>query len=279
MDVLVNRWQRDDVHAALMGFGDSYDELVALATELHLEDYVTFTGRVGPAEIAQFLSTAHIGISPDPLSPLNDVSTMNKTMEYMSFALPVVAFDLAETRISGGDAVEYLPAAATVDDDVVEQFAVAVAKLLDDPERRADLGLAGRRRAETVLDWAPQRAAYLGVYDAITGQVSPEPVDEVLDEPLAEALGGALVDVSDDAVVRAFARDRCAPRPSAGAGAQRRTHAQVSSSRTVDGGRTQFAGPHFASGTRLRRIGGKGALRPPVRVSTTLTAAPELLRS
>ena len=29
--------------------------------------------------------------------PLNDVSTMNKTMEYMAFELPVVAFDLRET--------------------------------------------------------------------------------------------------------------------------------------------------------------------------------------
>ena len=34
---------------------------------------------------------------------------MNKTMEYMGFALPVVSFDLAETCISGGDAVEYVP--------------------------------------------------------------------------------------------------------------------------------------------------------------------------
>ena len=32
---------------------------------------------------------------------------MNKTMEYMAFGLPVVAFDLNETRVSAGDAAVY----------------------------------------------------------------------------------------------------------------------------------------------------------------------------
>jgi glycosyltransferase involved in cell wall biosynthesis len=208
MDVLVNVWQRDDVHAALLGFGDSFDELVELTHQLGLEDHITFTGRVGPSEIARYLSSAHIGLSPDPLSPLNDVSTMNKTMEYMSFALPVVSFDLVETRVSGSDAVHYLPATDVVDDRVIEDYAGAVVKLLDDPRRRADMALSGRRRAEAVLDWAPQRRAYLSVFDDLTGRVSPEPADEVLDADLARALGGTLVDVSDDDQLRAFGMTR-----------------------------------------------------------------------
>ena len=53
------------------------------------------------------ISTADIGLSPDPKNPLNDVSTMNKTMEYMAFELPVVAFDLVETRVSAQDAAVY----------------------------------------------------------------------------------------------------------------------------------------------------------------------------
>jgi len=32
---------------------------------------------------------------------------MNKTMEYMAFGLPTVAFDLRETRVSAGDAALY----------------------------------------------------------------------------------------------------------------------------------------------------------------------------
>ena len=74
---------------------------------LNLTEYVTFTGRIPDADVSAILSTADVGISPDPKNPLNDVSTMNKTMEYMAFALPVVAFDLRETRISAGDAAVY----------------------------------------------------------------------------------------------------------------------------------------------------------------------------
>jgi glycosyltransferase involved in cell wall biosynthesis len=206
MDVLVNRWNRQDVQVALLGFGDSYDELVALSEEFGLTEHVTFTGRVGPAEITEYLSTAVIGLSPDPLNPLNDVSTMNKTMEYMSFALPVVAFDLTETRVSGGDAVEYIPAAAVVDDAVVEQFAVGVVKLLEDPQRRAEMALVGRRRAETVLDWQPQREAYLSVFDRLTGHRSVLRTDVASGSHVP--VDARLVDVADDAELRAFAVHR-----------------------------------------------------------------------
>jgi hypothetical protein len=123
----------------------------------------------------------------------------------------VVSFDLAETCVSGGPAVEYVEVSDVVDDDTVERFAVAVVKLLDDAERRADLAVAGRRRAETVLDWAPQRAAYLSVFDALTGHDSPAPADIVSDESLAETLGGPLLDVTDEAAIRAFAKSRRLP--------------------------------------------------------------------
>ncbi|MFZ0876487.1 MAG: glycosyltransferase [Pseudonocardiaceae bacterium] len=89
-----------DVHTALLGFGDSFDDLVELTRQLDVEDRVTFTGRADLKTIGEYLSSADVGLCPGPLSPLNDVSTMNKTMEYMSYALPVVA--LAETRVSAG---------------------------------------------------------------------------------------------------------------------------------------------------------------------------------
>ncbi len=62
--------------------------------------HVEFTGRAPDELVTRILSTADAGLSPDPKNPLNDLSTMNKTMEYMAFELPVVAFDLRETRVS-----------------------------------------------------------------------------------------------------------------------------------------------------------------------------------
>ena len=76
--------------------------------ELGLADHVEFTGRAPDELVAHIMSTADVGLSPDPKNPLNDVSTMNKTMEYMAFELPVIAFDLRETRMSAGDAAVYV---------------------------------------------------------------------------------------------------------------------------------------------------------------------------
>ena len=94
----------------MIGSGDCFDDLVALRDELGLAGHVEFTGRAPDELVTRILSTADVGLSPDPKNPLNDVSTMNKTMEYMAFELPVVAFDLRETRVSAGEAAVYVRA-------------------------------------------------------------------------------------------------------------------------------------------------------------------------
>ena len=168
-DQVVHRLGRHDIGFTLIGSGDCYDELVALSHRLGLTDYVTFTGRIPDADVAAILSTADVGISPDPKNPLNDVSTMNKTMEYMAFELPVVAFDLRETRISASDAAVY----ATPND--VEEFAKLLVDLVDDEPRRRSMGRAGRARIENELAWEHQAPRYVGVYEKLAAG-SPQPV-------------------------------------------------------------------------------------------------------
>ena len=106
-EIIVHDWGRDDISFTLMGSGDCFDDLVELRDRLGLQDVVEFTGRAPDDLVRSVLSTADVGLSPDPKNPLNDVSTMNKTMEYMAFGLPTVAFDLRETRVSAGDAAVY----------------------------------------------------------------------------------------------------------------------------------------------------------------------------
>jgi glycosyltransferase involved in cell wall biosynthesis len=195
-----------DVHTALLGFGDCFDELVELARRLDVEDRVTFTGRADLKTIGEYLSSADIGLSPDPLSPLNDVSTMNKTMEYLSYALPVVAFDLTETRVSAGGAAYYIDPRAP---DGVDLFANAVALLLEDPVLRADMAVGARRRAEQMLDWRPQRRAYVGVYDALGG-VQRSYGDLAWQHSDHDEWGRAFVDVTDDTELRQLTMSRTA---------------------------------------------------------------------
>ncbi len=163
-DIVVHEMKREDIAFTLIGSGDCFDELVALRDELKLNGHVEFTGRAPDELVKKILSTADVGLSPDPKNPLNDVSTMNKTMEYMAFELPVVAFDLHETRVSAAEAAVYV----TPND--VHEYARAIVGLIDDEAARAQLGKFGRARVEDELAWSHQERAYLGVYARVTGQ-------------------------------------------------------------------------------------------------------------
>lgn len=206
-DDLVHRRGRTGLRVALLGFGDCLDDLRRQCTELGLDDNVVFTGRADKAMIADYLSAADVGLCPDLKTPLNDVSTMNKTMEYMAYALPSVSFDLVETRVSGADTVTYVPSGD------LGAFADAIEELLDDPERRADRGVAARARVARVLDWQPQAARYVGVFDELTG-TSGAPEDGAsgpLAAPAPAALDRTLVDLDDENELRRFIRERTAP--------------------------------------------------------------------
>jgi len=165
-NLIVNEWGYD-VAFALLGFGDTLESLKALVVELGLEDHVTFTGRVETSQIQRYLTSSDIGLSPDPRSRFNEASTMNKTLEYMACGLPVVAYDLRETRVSAGEAAAYAP------DDTVEGFAKTIVALLDAPETCRRMGRLGRRAIEQRLGWPKQAPIYVNVYDRLLGRVEP----------------------------------------------------------------------------------------------------------
>jgi len=158
VDHYVNVLGRSDAHFGLMGFGDCLEELRTRVRVLGLDDYVTFTGKVGPLEIERWLSTADLGVTPDPKTAFSDKSTMNKTLEYMAYELPVVGYDLAQNRRSAGEAGLH------VERDDAPALAEAIAELLDDPGRRARMGAAGRKRIEGELSWQVQAERYVSVY-------------------------------------------------------------------------------------------------------------------
>jgi glycosyltransferase involved in cell wall biosynthesis len=167
-DVVVHEMGREDIAFTLIGKGDCFDELVALRDRLRLNGHVEFTGRAPDELVKKVMSTADAGLSPDPKNPLNDVSTMNKTMEYMSFELPVVAFDLIETKVSAGDAAVYVTPTGDPEQDV-RDYAKAIVELIDDEPERTRMGKLARTRVEEELAWAYQERAYVGVYDTLTG--------------------------------------------------------------------------------------------------------------
>lgn len=164
LEELVYQRGRRDCQFLFMGDGESSAAMRDLAQEIDVGDWVRFTGWLSEEEVYDHLASADIGLAPDPKSPRSDSSTMMKVMEYMACGLPVVAFDVRETRVSAGDAGVY------ADADDIPAYARLIDELLDDPRRRASMGGSGRRKVETQLAWDHQKRAYVEMYDRLLGR-------------------------------------------------------------------------------------------------------------
>jgi glycosyltransferase involved in cell wall biosynthesis len=159
--IIVRDRGRDDVQLLLIGSGSYKDALVALTAQLGLQDYVTFTGRVSDEVLRDALAASDVCVNPDKPSELNDKSTMNKIIEYMAIAKPIVQFEVTEGRFSAQEASLYARPGDVAD------LADKLLQLIDDPDARARMGEFGRRRVETALAWDHSAKALLAAYDKV----------------------------------------------------------------------------------------------------------------
>lgn len=155
---IVKEMGRDDVHFGLVGGGTSLEEMKQMAVDLGIAKYVTFTGRVPDQDLLEMLNTADVCVNPDVANEMNDKSTMNKIMEYMALAKPVVQFDLTEGRFSAQEASLYAEKNDPVD------MARKIVELLDDPARRSRMGELGRNRVVNELEWQYEAPKLLAAY-------------------------------------------------------------------------------------------------------------------
>jgi glycosyltransferase involved in cell wall biosynthesis len=148
----------DDTLFVLIGAGTEQPRLKLLASQKGLDPVIRFPGRVSDEAVSAYLSTASVGVAPDPATPMNDKSTMNKILEYMAHGLPVVLYDLTEGRCSAADAALYArPGDA-------EDFARQILKLLDQEALRVEMGTRGLKRIEDSLNWENEKRVLLAAY-------------------------------------------------------------------------------------------------------------------
>ncbi len=162
LKLMRERLGTDGVHCAILGGGPFHERLMRYAEQEGTADIITFTGRVDNDVINRYLSTTDVAVDPCPFSPHADASTATKIMEYMYFSLPIVAFDLTETRRSAGMTAIY--ARRNDEADFAEKI---IAALLDPPERRREIGAAGHARLLADLSWERSSANLLGMMDAL----------------------------------------------------------------------------------------------------------------
>jgi glycosyltransferase involved in cell wall biosynthesis len=163
---IIHDLKRGDVQFSLAGSGPELERLKARSIDLGVADYVTFTGRISDEELLKVLNTADVCVNPDECNAMNDKSTMNKIMEYMALAKPIVQFDLTEGRFTAQEASLYARCNDAID------FADKILELLADQERRKRLGEFGRNRVLEHLAWPHEAPKLLKAYEALFKQGS-----------------------------------------------------------------------------------------------------------
>lgn len=159
-DHVVKTRQRSDVQFLLMGSGAEHADLVALRDKLGLSEYLSMPGRVSDEFLCSALRTMDLGVACDPINAYNDHCTMNKVLEYMAFAKPMVMFGTVEGRFSAGESAVY------VMENSAEKLGDAILALLDDEPRRQTLGAAGHARLTQELNWERSVGQLLAAYQA-----------------------------------------------------------------------------------------------------------------
>ena len=159
LHALAHLRRREDWHALLLGDGEAFEELRALAAELGLADRVELPGFVDDATLRRAICSADVCLAPDPRSPLTEASTMVKIAEYMAMGRPIATYDLRETRFTAG------PAAVYADGDEPAALAAAVERLLEAPALRAEMGRLARERIERRFAWEHSEPALLAAYE------------------------------------------------------------------------------------------------------------------
>src|SRR3546814_21153795 len=96
------------------------------------------------------LNTADVCVNPDEVNSMNDISTMNKIMEYMALGKPIVQFETTEGRFSALEASLYARPNDPVD------FGRKILELLANPKKRTEMGRFGPKLVEHVLAWAQE---------------------------------------------------------------------------------------------------------------------------
>ncbi len=150
----------------LVGGGTELARLKRLAARWNIAEFVTFAGRAPDDTMLSALSSADVCVNPDPYTPHNAMSTMNKVVEYMALGKPIVQFDLTEGRVSAQEASVYAKR-----NDVAD-FADKLVYLLDHPHERVRMGEYGRERVKKELQWQREAPKLLAAYDALLSEAS-----------------------------------------------------------------------------------------------------------
>lgn len=151
---------RNDVTFVAVGGGTNLESSKALIPAKYQDQFV-FTGN--RSDVESIVNIFSIGVlATNTRIHLEGIS--NAILEYMALEKPVVA------TLGGGtnEIVDHAQTGFLIAPYSPDDMAIQVGKLLDNPEMIRDLGLKGRRRADTLFDLGKMSAQYYELYQNLT---------------------------------------------------------------------------------------------------------------
>jgi len=152
---------RRDIQFAVVGGGIYLEQVVRMCQTMGISEFVDFYGRVSDDLMLAILNSADVCVNPDRPTEMNNLSTMNKIMEYMALKKPVVQYDLKEGKYSAGQASLYAKCGDTKD------FGEKIMELIDDPLKRAAMSAFGYKRVTEELSWDHESRKLINFYNII----------------------------------------------------------------------------------------------------------------
>ncbi len=145
-----------DAHFLIMGY-PNVAHYRRMATDLGLDGWVTFTGRVMYEQAPSYLSLGDIATAPK----ISSTESSGKILNYMAMEMPTVAFDVPVSREFLGQLGVYAEPGNYI------SLADAIQTLLRDPELAQSLGQRSRQRAAQEFSWEQAGRHIISIYDQL----------------------------------------------------------------------------------------------------------------
>jgi glycosyltransferase involved in cell wall biosynthesis len=171
-DLTAIRGVREFVEALGIVGRDVVLEMAGTFSEVGLRDKVASLtgwgkvkerGHLSRLEVQKLLAKARAGILTFLPAPNHTESQPNKLFEYMAAGLPVIASNFPAWR----KIVERHQCGLCVDPAKPEEIAAAIQEILENPDRAAQMGQAGRKAVEQHYCWATEEKRLLELYDSL----------------------------------------------------------------------------------------------------------------
>jgi glycosyltransferase involved in cell wall biosynthesis len=159
--ILKEELGRNLITLSLIGDGPERPYLESMTAELALNTNVNFLGRVSDDILKKTVLDADIAVNPDRPSKMNDLSSMNKIVEYMALGLPIVQFSCLEGERTA------LDAGLSVKTNTARALAETLHDLLSDETARERMRVFGKSRFISDLAWELQEETLLAAYSHV----------------------------------------------------------------------------------------------------------------